>query len=421
MKYSGVQWIGNIPDTWAIKRVKNCFYISKEQAHENNPTILSLARSGIKVRDISTNEGQLAVSYENYNPVRSGDLLLNPMDLYSGANCNMSEVSGVISPAYVNLRAKEQLNPKFFDYFFKTQYWAMAMFAHGKGVSFDNRWTMNADAILNYKLPFPKFETQNKIVLFLNETLSKVDSLINVENKQIISLRDYKKALIQETVRKGINNSRTLKDSGVEWLGSIPENWIVASTKSLFEIVAGATPDSGEIDNWDGDIKWITPADYKTDDVYVSGGKRNLSIAGYNSCSTTLIPRGNIIFSKRAPIGLVAINDEELCTNQGCLACVNKGKVFVKYFYYQMSVYSEFYELFGSGTTFKEISAQKFGLFKLALPPFDEQKAIADYLDIKCKEIDDLISLKNKKIQGLNEYRKSLIFEYVTGKKEIKA
>ena len=108
MKDSNIQWIGQIPDNWEIRKVKQCFYISKEQAHDDNPTVLSLARSNVKVRDISTNEGQMAASYENYNPVQPGDLLLNPMDLYSGANCNVSEISGVISPAYVNLRKKTQ-------------------------------------------------------------------------------------------------------------------------------------------------------------------------------------------------------------------------------------------------------------------------------------------------------------------------
>lgn len=420
MKYSGVQWIGNIPDNWEVKKVKYCFYISKEQAYEENPTVLSLARSGIKVRDISNNEGQLAASYDNYNPVKPGDLLLNPMDLYSGANCNVSEVNGVISPAYVNLRAKEELNPKFFDYFFKTQYWSMAMFAHGKGVSFDNRWTMNTDAILNYKLPYPNPNVQNKIVDYLNGKLTDVDVLIAIENKQIDSLKKYKESIIRETVIKGLHNN-SLKDSGIPWIGSIPKDWKIVSTKAIFNIIAGATPDSGQADNWDGDIKWITPADYKTEDVFVSGGRRNISNIGYNSCSTTLIPKGNIIFSKRAPIGLVAINNEELCTNQGCLACVNKGNAFIKYFYYQMSIYSEFYELFGSGTTFKEISAQKFGMFKLALPDFNEQKEIADYLDVKCDEINKLIELKEQKIKELEKYKRSLIFEYITGKKEVAA
>ena len=105
MKDSGFSWLGYIPDNWDIKKVKHCFYRKNEKAMQNDPVILSLARSGVKVRDISNNEGQMAESYFNYNPVDIDDLLLNPMDLYSGANCSISKVKGVISPAYVNLRA----------------------------------------------------------------------------------------------------------------------------------------------------------------------------------------------------------------------------------------------------------------------------------------------------------------------------
>lgn len=233
MKYSGIKWIGEIPDNWNVRKVKQCFYISKEQAHEENPTILSLARAGVKVRDISNNEGQLAASYDNYNPVMPGDLLLNPMDLYSGANCSLSEVSGVISPAYINLRKKVELNPKFYDYFFKTQYWAMAMFAHGKGVSFDNRWTMNAETLLNYYLPFPSSDVQDKIVDLINKKTAEIDSLIEIENQQIEKLKEYKQAVITEAVTNGLDNNVAMKDSGIEWIGKIPEETSVIPLKFL--------------------------------------------------------------------------------------------------------------------------------------------------------------------------------------------
>ena len=125
MKDSGVAWIGNIPANWNVQKVKTAFYRSKEEAHIEDPVVLSLARSGVKVRDISTNEGQLAESYYNYNPVVPGDLLLNPMDLYSGANCSISKVEGVNSPAYINLRTRGDYSPAYYDYYFKTQFWAM--------------------------------------------------------------------------------------------------------------------------------------------------------------------------------------------------------------------------------------------------------------------------------------------------------
>ena len=203
MKDSGVEWIGEIPKDWKIGRVKNVFIRKNEKARQENPTILSLARSGVKVRDISTGEGQIAESYYNYNPVEIGDLLLNPMDLYSGANCSISKVSGVISPAYINLKAKKGYNSVYYDYYFKTQYWAMALFAHGKGVSYDNRWTLNAEILFNYYITLPKYHEQEKIANFLDEKVAEIDRLIDNAKKSIEEYKHYKQSVITEAVTKG--------------------------------------------------------------------------------------------------------------------------------------------------------------------------------------------------------------------------
>lgn len=168
-KHSGFDWIGEIPISWRVGKAKHAFIRKNAKAMQEDPVILSLARSGVRVRDISTNEGQIAESYFNYNPVEPGDFLLNPMDLYSGANCSMSQVSGVISPAYINLRAKKGFVAEYYDFYFKTQYWAMALFAHGKGVSFDNRWTLNADTLFNYAIPIPPVEEQERIASYLTK------------------------------------------------------------------------------------------------------------------------------------------------------------------------------------------------------------------------------------------------------------
>lgn len=168
-----------------------------------------------------------------------------------------------------------------------------------------------------------------------------------------------------------------MKDSGIEWIGEIPEGWKSIFCKYIFNVISGSTPESSKKEYWDGEINWITPADYKTDDKYVCKGKRNITLAGYNSCSINLIPKNSIIFSKRAPIGTVCINSTELCTNQGCLACVSHNKnVNIDYYYYLFSIGTEHYNLLGSGTTFKEISATAFENSKLLLPPPHLQNSI---------------------------------------------
>lgn len=207
---------------------------------------------------------------------------------------------------------------------------------------------------------------------------------------------------------------REMKDSGIQWIGKIPLEWMIVSTKFLFTIMSGATPESTKPQNWDGNIKWITPADYKTKDIYVGDGRRNLSQTGFDSCSTNMVPKGSIIFSKRAPIGSVAISSADLCTNQGCLSCITKGTTFVKFYYYVMSIATEQYELLGSGTTFKEISAQSFSNFMLPVPSYEEQLEISGYLDKKSTQVDTLVTNVQAQIQKLKAYKQSLITEVVT-------
>ena len=205
----------------------------------------------------------------------------------------------------------------------------------------------------------------------------------------------------------------TYKDSGVQWIGEIPSHWELRKLKYGFEIYAGATPKS-EIDQfWDGDINWITPADFKTSDKFVYEGQRSITTEGYNSCNTQIVPRGSLIFSKRAPIGTVVISATNLCTNQGCLSCVPRD-VSTLYFYYITSVFTEQFDLLGSGATFKEISANDFANVKLCFPPLEEQEKIAAWLDAKCGEIDKLIATQQRRIELLQELRQSIITRAVT-------
>ncbi|MDO4177387.1 MAG: restriction endonuclease subunit S, partial [Bacillota bacterium] len=207
---------------------------------------------------------------------------------------------------------------------------------------------------------------------------------------------------------------REMKDSHNKWCGNIPVSWNMIPYKRLFKIYSGATPKSDEPENWDGDICWVTPADYKTEDVYVSCGKRNLTQKGYDSCSAIIVPKNSIIISKRAPIGTVAISKNDLATNQGCLACVPNSNMDAKYGYYVTSAAKEELELRGSGTTFLEISANAFANMPIPVPSVNEQNAIVAFLDENCAKIADAITRHKQIIEKLEEYKRSVITHAVT-------
>lgn len=208
--------------------------------------------------------------------------------------------------------------------------------------------------------------------------------------------------------------TREMKDSGIEWIGEIPKEWSVKKIKHNFTIYAGATPKSEKPEYWDGDISWITPADYKTEEKYVYTGRKNISIEGYESCGTTIVPKGSVIFSKRAPVGTVAICGNELCTNQGCLACVPFEAVDSIYYYYTLSAFTEQFELVSSGTTFKEISANSFANFLLPFPIYEEQVKISSFLDKKCADIDNVLEKTRASIEEYKKLKQAVITHAVT-------
>ncbi len=205
------------------------------------------------------------------------------------------------------------------------------------------------------------------------------------------------------------------KDSEVKWIGEIPEHWEITPLKFCFKVLSGATPKSTELSYWeDGNINWITPADFKTEDRFISDGTKKITKEGFMSCSTTLIPSGSIIFSKRAPIGSVVINSNDVCTNQGCLSCIPKDDISSLFFYYIMSVSQKYFDMLGTGTTFNEISANVFKNVHLPVPPLSEQQIIASYLDAKTEKIDKMIAKAEKKIEYFGELKQSVITRAVT-------
>lgn len=208
--------------------------------------------------------------------------------------------------------------------------------------------------------------------------------------------------------------ARKMKDSGIEWIGEIPEGWEIRKIKNNFMIYAGATPKSEKTEYWDGGIPWITPADFKTTDKYVSYGRKSLTALGYDSCGTTLVPAGSVIFSKRAPVGSVVIAKNTLCTNQGCLACIPNDAVNSTYFYYCMSIFTEQFELVSAGTTFKEIAASTFANFLLPCPPLSQQNEIVNFLDKESPRIDSMLSKTRSSIEEYKKLKQAVIAQAVT-------
>lgn len=397
MKDSGVEWIGEIPKDWKIGRVKNVFIRKNEKARQENPTILSLARSGVKVRDISTGEGQIAESYYNYNPVEIGDLLLNPMDLYSGANCSISKVSGVISPAYINLKAKKGYNSVYYDYYFKTQYWAMALFAHGKGVSYDNRWTLNAEILFNYYITLPKYHEQEKIANFLDEKVAEIDRLIDNAKKSIEEYKHYKQSVITEAVTKGLDPNVEMKDSGIEWIEEIPKDWGINIINQIFSNLKNKNVNLQE--------KNLLSLSYGK--IIRKNIKDNTGLLPKNFTGYNIIEKNDIVLRltdlqndhKSLRVGRA---EERGIITSAYITLRPRRNIDTRYYYRFLHTFDIHKGFYGMGSGVRQgLNFDELKYLKILNPPVHEQIKIFNYLDLKCNEIDDLISKKEQLVLEL--------------------
>ena len=205
------------------------------------------------------------------------------------------------------------------------------------------------------------------------------------------------------------------KDSGVEWLGRIPAHWESKALKRPFRVVNGSTPTSGESDNWDGDIPWVTPDDLgKMSHRVLNEPARYLTPKGYESCGTQMVRARSLVLSTRAPIGHLAIAGTSVCTNQGCRSLVFRHSGNETYFYFQLHAAKPVLEAAGRGSTFKELASEDLQSVDLSVPPLDEQRAIADFLDRETAKIDALVARKERLIELLQEKRTGLITRAVT-------
>ena len=414
---SGVQWIREVPKNWTRVRCKDVLRETKIQVGEDSSkyTLLSLTINGIIVRDLSESKGKFPKEFNTYKIVKPNELVFCLFDVdETPRTVGLVTQEGMLTGAY-SVFSVRNVDVNFLYRYFISLDDRKALKPLYRGL----RKVIPLPAFLSMPIYLPSLAEQRSIADWLDAKCADIVAAIELQQRMIDKLKAYKTAVIHQAVTKGLDKNANLKDSGVQWIGEVPEHWEVCKIKNKFMIISGGTPKSDVESYWNGDVVWVTPADYNTEDKVIVKGKRNITEEGLKNSSATILPKNSIIFSKRAPIGLVAINAVPLATNQGCLGCIPKLNVDTIYSYFLLSSFQKQFELLGSGTTFKEISLSSFSSFVIPLPPLTEQRAIADWLDAKCADIDATIALKEQKQEKLKAYKKTIIFEYVTGKKQV--
>ena len=403
-----------IPNDWNKTRLKYVLSISENKSFNfDDEKILSLTKRGIIVRDISTNQGQIAESYEKYILVKKGQICMNPMDLLSGW-VDISSFDGIISPAYYTFILNDGFNNKFINYFLQSNYLRKTFFKLGKGVaSHDNfgRWVLTPEELKNIVIFFPNIEKQKLISLYLDKKINQVNLLIEKIQKKIEYLKEQRISLINRCVTKGLNTNVEMKDSLVEQIGDIPKHWKVIRGKYILQILS-AKVTGNEIEK--NGIPFIKVEDLnKIDDgYYLTESKLMLEPSDFIKPlphNILIIPkRGMSIFTNKIVISKIkGILDSNL------MGLKVIDEINTKFVFHVIK--SRGLGDICDQSSVPQINNKHIYPLKFQIPPKEEQNRIVEFIDQKNQNYEKTIFKEIKRIETLREYLVSLISSTVMG------
>lgn len=421
MKDSGIEWIGEIPESWKLIRTKNCYTHYKEVAGEKSEDFqrLALTLNGVIKRPKDDSTGLQPEAFNGYQILRQNELVFKLIDLENTQTSRVgySPYTGIVSPAYIVLRPNNYDESKYGEYFFLSM-WQRHIFNHmgDDGV----RSSLNASDLLN--IPYPDFSIDEKkqIAEFLDKKCGEIDEVIAKTEKTIEEYKALKQSVITEAVTKGIRPNRPMKDSGIEWIGQIPEEW----ETSRIKYVSDFQPICDTSNLTEESLITYTPMENIKNGYYIENNAKFGNVAA----SLTPYCEGDIVLAKVTPCfenGNIAIMSN-LSSGFGLgsseLFVFRPQNIVTKFLFYWLRN-NLFVKLACSTMTgtggLKRVSPYFVKNCEITYPTTSEQEKISDYLDRKCAEIDKLIESKQQLLTELETYKKSVIYEYVTGKKEV--
>jgi type I restriction enzyme, S subunit len=417
-KNSGVEWLGDVPAAWSIVRNKEIFEERSSLSTTGKETLLTVSHiTGVTPRSEKNVNMFMAETMEGYKICRQGDLVINTMWAWMGALGTSNEL-GICSPAYnVYMPVKGiPYNHKYFDYLFRTPNSIVEMTRNSKGIV-SSRLRLYAKDFFKIETVLPSLDEQRSIAHYLDTKTAQIDRKIDLLTQKATQYGNLKQSLINEAVTRGLDRSVVMKDSGIEAIGDVPEHWEIMRIKEVAFINKRTLTEK-------------TPKDYEFD--YIDIGSITYGVKGFASEHMTfdnapsrakrIVKRGDTIISTvRTYLKAITSIDEDvsdLIVSTGFAVISPRRALFSKYFSY-ISTSSFIVEkicALSTGVSYPATNSSVIADLLCLIPPLSEQKAIADYLDTKTTQIDQIIQTINTQIEKLKELRKTLINDVVTGK-----
>ena len=419
MKDSGIAWIGAMPRAWKMNTIAQIFLQVKcKNTGLQEKNLLSLSYGKVKRKSIDTVEGLLPESFDGYNIIEKDDIVLRLTDLqndHTSLRVGLAEERGIITSAYLTIRNRSDFCPKYLYYYLHSFDIAKGFYGMGAGV----RQGLNWDGIKWLKILAPSVPEQERIAAFLDAECVEIDAVLEKTRASIEEYKKLKQAIITQAVTKGIRGDRPMKDSGIEWIGDIPAEWNKDKVIRVFSVIgSGTTPKSSDENLFDGNTPWIQSGDINGENLFVTKNcVSNSAIESYSALRVYQAPY-LVVAMYGASVGNLSLSMIDACVNQAC--CVlKKPTINLKFAFYIFKAVKDYLARKAVGGGQPNISQETIKQLWLTIPSADEQIEISNYLDEKCRSVDALIAKKQQYLIEIENYKKSLIYEYVTGKKEV--
>lgn len=413
MKDSGIEWIGKIPQNWLTSKIKFYLY-RREPRNPGNMPVLSVYRDyGVVPKD-SRNDNHNVTSYDtsNYKYVTIGDLVINKMKAWQGSLA-VSAYTGIVSPAYYVYHFKNtSLNRKYFHYLIRNCY--KDEFKRLSTGIRDGQWDLQSYDFENTTILIPPLKEQQLIIEFLDKKCGQIDKLLVRINDEIERLKVYRNSLIIRTVTKGLDLNVSMKDSGIDWVGKIPKQWLTSKIK--FYLYRNEPRNPGNVQVLSVYREYgVVPKDSRDD---------NHNVTSSDTSNYKYVTKGDLVINKmKAWQGSLAVSEYTGIVSPAYYVYHFKNAALdKKYFHYLIrNCYRDEFRRLSTGIRDGQwdLQAYDFENTSILVPPLKEQQQITNFLDKKCKYISNLIAEKRKQLNLLKEYKNSLIYEYVTGKKQV--
>ena len=415
MKDSGNPWLREIPSDWFEKKLRYLVELRGEKS------VTTDYKKYVGLENIMSQTGQyvqtgIEVDLTENLTFEVGDILFGKLRPYLRKYWR-AEFSGTASSEFVIIKGSS-LNLNFL-------FWAIQSDSFINDVDSSTYGSKMPRAsweyMKNIKLPFPEsIEEQAKIADFLDKKVAQLDKVKSLLEEQIKTLEDYRQSLIYETVTKGLDKNAPLKDSGVDWIGQIPEGWEVGRLKDFVKFQTGTTPpQSVGVNQDESGIPWFKPGDFSDNSIDLLSSENHITHEVVMQYNLSVYPKKTILLVGIASIGKVGYSAQPSYSNQQITALRTIGEIYPRYLAYLMFSSGRFIKETALYTVVPIINNQYLATMRLVLPSENEQKIIVEYLDRKLEQINQMIAIKKEQIENINKQRQTLIYDYVTGKRRI--